>query len=149
MTNLNLKRPGFREKLAASRQHSCDMLRNLIPVLLEVLRHGGDIYFEWPHRCHGWYIPELEELANSCLSIDRKIYFARIDGCQYGLKSLCGEGFLLKQRRVLTTDRMFDAAVGRICYLQHLHVTIVGKDTERSGYSPEAMAQAIASHWVS
>jgi hypothetical protein len=125
------------------------MLSNLLLVLLRVVQDGGDIYFEWPHRCQGWYIPELEILADGCKRFGKNVFFARVDGCMYGLRSLREPGsFMLKSWRIMTTDKGFDEAVGRTCNLLHRHIRIMHVDTTQSGFYPMEMAESIADFWL-
>lgn len=145
--NLNRSRKNFARRLARKRRMSRQMVRHLLPMLIACVKNHAHIYFEWPRRCHGWTIPELDRLHQVCASQCRPLFTANIDGCMYGLKSLCGKYFLKKAWRVLTTDAGFAKRVGNLCTGTHRHVPIHGRNTSHSARYPKAMAVAIAAHW--
>ena len=147
--NLNNKIPGRAKRLQQMRKASICLVQNCVDILEAVVAQDGDIYFEWPRRCHGWRIRPLQHLRRYCEKVGKPTWSIPIDGCQYGLKSVDGKTYLQKPWTILTTDESFKA-IGKKCPGErpgHRHSLVQGKDTRRSAFYPKAMAEAIALHW--
>ena len=97
MQNANQQTPRQRAILAKKRHHSKRMLAVSLPVLEEVVRHGGDFYFEWPTRCHGWKLIELQQFKQRLRELDVLVFACKVHGCAYGLMNKAGTHYLKKQ----------------------------------------------------
>ena len=121
--------------------------------ILQILKNMAGLrrhwYFEWPTRCQGWQLPELVAFRSHCIAKGWPVYKVRIDGCMYGLMSKDRPGTYLKKAwTIWTTDPTFGPACGRCCRgSPHPHTVIMVRDTNRSGFYPKAMGEAIARHW--
>ena len=146
--NLNHRTLQQRRRLKKQRRLSRQMAQVTLPVLLAVLREGGDFYFEWPTRCQGWNIKELREFKKQVGKLGRTIQRCRVDGCSYGLKNKTGDKHLLKRWTILTSDEHMYTHLSRTCPKQHTHATIQGGDTAHSAYYPVGMAAMVALVWA-
>ena len=146
--NFNQK-PGQRAARKRARQESRVLLRHVLQILKNMAGRRRHWYFEWPTRCQGWQLPELVAFRSHCIAKGWAVYKVRIDGCMYGLMSKDRPGtYLQKAWTIWTTDPTFGPACGRCCQgSTHDHTVIMGKDTNRSGFYPKAMVEAIARHW--
>ena len=151
----NLTKRNLKQKLALKRARleSRRLVSNCVEVLLEVLlRLGGHFYYEWPHSCQGWQIPELRHLRKQTQKSGQQIFEVVFEGCAFGLQDSSGDFFLRKKWRVLTNDPKLQN-VARRCPFQgrdatgHQHKTIQGPETARSAFYPPQMCCALARHW--
>ena len=116
--------------------------------ILQVVRQGGDFYFEWPSKCHGWRIPELKTFLNRVNRAGRRVYKCRVDGCAYNLRNKAGTKHLLKRWTILTTDQRMVQHLGRRCPRNHTHAVIQSGETARSAFYPLEMAAKVAYVWA-
>ena len=145
--NFNQK-PRQRRARKRARQESRLLLGHVLHILEKMVGGRRHWYFEWPSRCQGWALPELVAFKSHCIQKGCPVYKVRIDGCTYGLMSNEKPGtYLKKPWTILTSDPTFESACGRCCQETHTHTWVMGRDTNRSGFYPRAMAEAIARHW--
>ncbi len=148
LQNLTKRNHVQKLKLARERARSQKLIHNCVDILLRVAARGGDIYYEWPRRCTGWKISELQVLRSELAKMGKQVTDVRIDGCMYGMLDLSGKGLLRKPWKVVTTDALFAEQVGRTCDHSHTHTVIEGRETSRSAFYPRRMASAIAHLWA-
>ena len=152
MQNLTKKNHRQKQDLKRARRKSGRSVGNCVAVLLAILRKGGHFYYEWPHSCQGWHIPELGHLRQQAQKMGHDILEVVFEGCAFGLRDSSGEYFLRKKWRVLTNDPGLPA-VARRCPFQgrdgpgHQHKTVQGAETARSAFYPPRMCRALARHW--
>ena len=147
--NFNQK-PGQRAARKRAIQESRVLLGHVLQILKNMAGRRRHRYFEWPTRCQGWQLPELVAFRSHCIAKGWPVYKVRIDGCMYGLMSKQRRTgtYLKKSWTIWTTDPTFGLACGRCCPgSTHPHTVIMGRDTNRSGFYPRAMGEAIARHW--
>ena len=150
--NLTKSTPARAKALKQARQRSRALVANCVAVLITVLRKGGHFYYECPHHCQGWHIPELLHLRRQTRRAGQQVFEVLFEGCAFGLQDTTGEFFLRKRWRILTNDPEL-ASVARRCPFQgrdapgHVHTTIQGKETARSAFYPPQMCRALAQHW--
>ena len=85
-----------------------------------------DLAFEWPQRCLGWKImelePLLEDLQHECL----------FDGCCYGLEATSGDA-LKKTWKVKTTCQTLAEVLNLRCRGSG-HAVCRGKEATQTGF---------------
>ena len=86
LTNSNYTTEDAKKRLERDRQRDRRRVTYGLRLLLLVVDDGGEVYFEWPHRCQGWHIPEMEWFRKELVRRGRKYYEDRLDGCMYGLR---------------------------------------------------------------
>lgn len=154
MQNLTRKTPARAQLLAKCRRKSRRLVKRCVQVLLAIVRRGGEFYYEWPHKCQGWQIPELRSLRAQTRRLGCEVHEVVFDGCAFGLRDLSGEFFLRKQWRVLTNDANL-VDIARRCPSQgrdtpgHIHKKNQGRETSRSAFYPHDLCRALAAHWHS
>ena len=148
MQNANKQTPRQRAMLAKKRLHSKKMLAVSLPVLEEIVRHGGDFYFEWPTRCHGWRLIELQRFKQHLKDLGVPVFACRVDGCAYSLMNKAGTHYLRKQWTILTSDAAMHEHLSKKCPGNHMHATIDGAETSRSAFYPLRMAAKVALVWA-
>ncbi|CAK0875282.1 unnamed protein product [Prorocentrum cordatum] len=147
LTNFNYQTPEARARLEKYRLRDRRRVKYGVLLLLKIVDDGGEIYFEWPHRCQGWKIPELKFLRMELRRRGRHVFEDRIDGCMYGLRDYNTNELVEKGWRILTTDPEF-SKVATVCDHSHGHRVINGKQhTAATAYYPQAMCKAIARLW--
>ena len=109
------------------------MVRNIIPIFKEAIENDGDIYYEWPTRCHGWQIKELVDFKQWCEARGRVLHKTYVWGCQYGMKDDQGTA-IPKLWTILTTNKSFKDGVERRCPMDHDHCEITGKLTSKTAF---------------
>ena len=97
LQNMNQRTEKQRNRLKARRLAHRGLLQNVLDVLLAVVIQGGDIYFEWPERCAGWSLQELQDFRLACQRMKRPLITFQVHGCMYGLKSIVQEDAFLKK----------------------------------------------------
>ena len=152
MQNLTLKTPARAQALKQARRKSRVLVGHCVDLLITILLRKGHFYYEWPHHCQGWQIPELRRLRKAARTAGQEVFEVLFEGCAFGLRDSSGEFFLRKRWRVLTNDPGL-SAVARQCPFQgrdgpgHRHTTIQGKETARSAFYPPRMCKVLAEHW--
>ncbi|CAK0814911.1 unnamed protein product [Prorocentrum cordatum] len=147
LTNFNYQTPEARARLEKDRLRDRRRVKYGVLLLLKIVDYGGEVYFEWPHRCQGWKIPELNFLRMELRRRGRHVFEDRIDGCMYGLRDYNTNELVEKGWRILTTDPEF-SKVATVCDRSHGHRVINGKQhTAATAYYPQAMCKAIARLW--
>jgi hypothetical protein len=149
MQNLNQRTKKQRRRLAQARKDSRRLVGNCLIVLLQIVRDGGDIYYEWPQSCQGWSIRELRKFQRDIQALGRTLYFPVVHGCSYGMVDPKGSGKSIhKKWKIATTDASFAQQVARRCPRDHEHKVIQGaKLTAWTAYYPWAMVRRIAALW--
>ena len=152
MQNLTKKTRKRARALRRARRKSRALVANCVEVLLAILGKRGHFYYEWPHSCQGWQIPELRQLRQEAREAGQDVFEVLFEGCAFGLRDSSRNFFLRKRWRVLTNAPGL-RDVARQCPFQgrdgpgHLHKTIQGKETARSAFYPPRMCRALARHW--
>ena len=152
MQNLTWKAPARAQALKRARRKSRVLVGHCVDLLIAILRQMGHFYYEWPHHCQGWQIPELCRLRRAARAARQELFEVLFEGCAFGLRDSSGDLFLRKRWRVLTNDPGLPA-VARRCPFQgrdgpgHRHATIQGKETARSAFYLPRMCEALAAHW--
>ncbi|CAK0867947.1 unnamed protein product, partial [Prorocentrum cordatum] len=147
LTNFNYKTPEARARLEKDRLRDRRRVKYGVLLLLKIVDNGGEVYFEWPHRCQGWKIPELNFLRTELRRRGRHVFEDRIDGCMYGLRDYNTNELVEKGWRIMTTNPEF-SKVATVCDHSHGHRVISGKlHTAATAYYPQAMCKAIARLW--
>jgi hypothetical protein len=152
LQNLTKKTPKRAQELKRARRKSRRLIGNCVEVLLAIAKKGGHFYYEWPHSCQGWHIPELRHLRRQAQKLQLEFFEVVFEGCAFGLRDSSGQLFLRKRWRVMTNDPGL-AAVARRCPFQgrdgpaHQHKTIDGAETARSAFYPPQLCRALARHW--
>ncbi|CAK0838883.1 unnamed protein product, partial [Prorocentrum cordatum] len=147
LTNFNYKTPEARARLEKDRLRDRRRVKYGVLLMLKIVDNGGEVYFEWPHRCQGWKIPELNFLRMELRRRGRHVFEDRIDGCMYGLRDYNTNELVEKGWRIMTTDPEF-SKVATVCDHSHGHRVISGKlHTAATAYYPQAMCKAIARLW--
>ena len=132
--------------LNRGRRQSKRDVRNCIAVLIDVMQHGGYVYFEWPTSSHGWNIGPLRQLRTAAAALGHPLHEVRFHGCAFGMRSKADRSnFVPKVWRVLTNDSTLHE-VARICPQNHSRVRIHNVETRATAFYPKAMARAIAKH---
>ena len=138
------------EELLQKRRREKSMHKKLMRFLLENLRGHPEVelYWEWPRRCRGWkeaHMLEFQDMIQKHLG--REVYFCKLDGCRFGLKSDNGN-HIQKSWTILTTDQIFYNRFRlQVCLKNHQHEHIQGVETSKSAYYPVSMCKAIARDW--
>lgn len=148
MQNANKRTWRQRQTLAKKRLHSKRMLATSLPVLEEVVRRGGDFYFEWPTRCHGWKVAELKQFKQRISDLDVPLFSCRVDGCAYSLMNKAGTRHLKKQWTILTSDSAMHANLSKRCPRNHTHAIIDGRETSHSAFYPLLLAAKVVIVWA-
>ena len=146
--NLNKRTQEQRWRLRQKKRIGIQMASITLPILLAVVRKGGDFYFEWPSRCHGWNIEVLQKFKTQVSELGRTVWRCRVDGCAYGMRTKKGDRYLLKRWTILTSDELMFKYLCKKCPKQHPHATIQGGETARSAYYPVDMAAVVALVWA-
>jgi len=110
---------------------------SLVVWMWRKLRETGlaDIAFEWPQRCLGWKILELEPLSNELR------YECIFDGCCYGLETTKGQE-LKKTWRVRTSCQALADVLNLRCKGSK-HAICRGKEAEQTGFYCELLVKTI------
>lgn len=138
-----------REVLEARRRREKQMHKKVFDYLLWILEHDPnvEIYWEWPLRCRAWKATHMEQFMQRLQRLGCDLFYCRIDGCRYGMKSQKGN-FIQKSWCVMTTDFQFHQRFRlKTCLRNHEHEWLHGTETSRSAYYPVAMCRAIADFW--
>ena len=144
MQNLNQRNRFQRKRLRRQRLQSRRLVKKVVKVMCQVARQGGLVYFEWPHLCQGWGIPELEFLREELRNMGFPVQTVVFHGCAFNLRSASQPRFFLKKAwRILTTDPNLHR-VARVCPKNHRHLVIQGRDTHRSAIYPQEMCRCLA-----
>ena len=144
MQNLNQRNRFQRKRLRRQRLQSRKLVKQVTRVMCQVARQGGLVYFEWPHLCQGWHIPELEFLRDELRNMGFHVHSVVFHGCAFNLRSASQPRLFLKKAwRILTTDPNLHQ-VARVCPKNHKHVVIQGGDTHRSAFYPQEMCRCLA-----
>ena len=151
MLQLSKKNKSWKRRLRVRLAETRVMLRNVCRILRQVVRQGGQVYYEWPAFSRGWKLRHLQRLKRWAAQRRIPLYEIRIDGCTYNLRALHGQTLLRKPWLVLTNDASFES-LGRVCSpahrREHPHEPIQGsRQTEATAYYPAALVHAIARHW--
>jgi len=146
--NLNQRTAKQRIRLCKQRHEARHMAEIALTVLAQVVKQGGDIYFEWPSRCQGWKIPELVRFVDNVTNGGRCIYKCHVHGCAYNLTTRSGKAHLRKRWTILTTDKEMFQRLARKCPGGHTHSAIQGSETSRSAFYPLEMAAMVAVVWA-
>ena len=87
MQNANQKTPEQQKALYVKRKKSKAMIRNMLTIIKKALQLMNDVdfYWEWPHRCQGWHIPEMLAIEDLLEKHGRSWKGARVDGSRYGM----------------------------------------------------------------
>jgi len=150
-TALNYNTEEKRAKLEAYRRKERAMFRQLVPFLEEsvILDEPLELFWEWPTRCAGCEEPMFLRLQAFLQRLGKPLYFCRVDGCRYGLRSLSG-GFLKKSWTIATASESFyNIYKTKVCVGSHEHDHIQGLETSRSTYYPWRMVVSFAQTWRS
>ncbi len=148
-TSLNYNTEEKWAKLEGYRRKERGMFRLLFPFLESALIEddSADLFMEWPTRCQGWNEPLFLNFQARLQQAGRPLWFCRIDGCRYGLRSSSG-GFLKKSWTIATTSQTFYHLYKmKTCVGNHAHDHIQGIETARSAYYPWRMVKSIAQTW--
>ena len=136
--------------LEGKRRTERQMHRKVIAFILDGLEEddSAELYWEWPLRCRAWKEAHIKEFQRRLEEIlGRRVFFCRIDGCRYGMKSAHG-GNIKKSWLIMTTDEVFYSNYRlRTCLRNHPHEQVHGIETNRSAYYPEALCRSIALTW--
>lgn len=127
--------------------------------LEQVLAGGGDVAWEWPSGASlGWKSKAIRRLETTLRRYGKGVFYARFDGCQYGLEF--GGRPLLKKWTVLTSSKDLWTALSRRCGGScGDHAECRGPAAQASAYYPVSMCQAVVkamrhqwnaaeAHWV-
>ena len=148
-TSLNYNTEEKWARLEGYRRKERGMFRLLFPFLESALvdDDSTDLFMEWPTRCQGWNEPLFLDFQERLRRAGRPLWFCRIDGCRYGLRSSSG-GFLKKSWTIATTSQtFFHLYKTKTCVGNHEHDYVQGIDTARSAYYPWRMVKSIAQTW--
>ena len=148
-TSLNYNTEEKWAKLEGYRRKERGMFRLLFPFLESALIEDDstDLFMEWPTRCQGWNEPLFLNFQARLQQAGRPLWFCRIDGCRYGLRSSSG-GFLKKSWTIATTSQTFYHLYKmKTCVGNHAHDHIQGIETARSAYYPWRMVKSISQTW--
>ena len=126
------------EILEAKRRKEKSMHLKMMDFLQESLEEDptAELYWEWPLRCRGWKTVHMLEFQRKLRALGLEIYFCRIDGCRFGMKST--NGFHVKKSwTIMTTDvEFYNNFRLRACLKNHEHEWLHGIETSRSAYYP-------------
>ncbi|CAJ1444264.1 unnamed protein product [Effrenium voratum] len=107
-----------------------------------------DYYHEWPTHCDGWNVQEMEQIQRILVYHGYRIFWCRIDGCRYNLRTRDNKQLLRKQWTIMTTDERFYAMFrNKTCTGGHDHGEIAGGETAATAYYPWNMCRSIARLW--
>ncbi len=137
------------EVLEKKRRKEKGMHKKVMGFLLESLDEDplSELYWEWPMRCRGWKTTHMLEFQEQLRALGREVYFCRIDGCRFGMKS-SGGNYVKKSWTIMTTDIAFYNEFRlRACLGNHEHEWLHGTETTRSAYYPVNMCRSIARLW--
>lgn len=138
------------EELLRKRSREKAMHQKLMSFLLTNLQKHPEteLYWEWPRRCRAWKEPHMLAFQEQLRELlGREVYFCKLDGCRYGLKSSQGH-HLQKSWLILTTDQIYYNQFRlQVCLKNHEHDHVQGIETSKSAYYPVAMCKAIARSW--
>eukprot|EP00434_Breviolum_minutum_P013481 symbB.v1.2.011883.t2/scaffold806.1/size231046/10 len=137
------------EVLEKKRRKEKGMHLKMMSFLLEGLEEDplSELYWEWPLRCRGWKTSHMLEFQERLQALGREIFFCRIDGCRYGMKSTNGN-HVKKSWTIMTTDiEFYNEFRLKACLGNHQHEWLHGTETTRSAYYPENLCGSIARLW--
>ena len=137
------------EVLEKKRRKEKGMHLKMMSFLLEGLEEDplSELYWEWPLRCRGWKTSHMLEFQERLQALGREIFFCRIDGCRYGMKSTNGN-HVKKSWTIMTTDiEFYNEFRLKACLGNHQHEWLHGTETTRSAYYPENLCRSIARLW--
>ena len=105
----------------------------IVHTLVEV---GSKPVFEWPLRCSGWALPELQPILKVMP------FKCRVDGCQYGMRTIDTNEVILKSWRIQCTTQEQACRIAKTCDGSHLHAPIEGGDrVNATSYYPLPMVK--------
>ena len=138
-----------RHVLEAKRRREKQMHKRLHEYLCWVLGYDPEVelFWEWPLRCRAWKADHMELFVQRLQQLGFDLFYCRMDGCRYGMKSQKGN-FVQKSWCIMTTDAQFHQKFRlKTCLRNHEHEWLHGVETNRSAYYPVAMCRAIADFW--
>ena len=151
MQQLAKKTKRWKRSLRGKLHSTRIMLRNVLRIARQQLRGRRLMYFEWPAFSRGWQLRSLRRFEEWARRQGIALHRVRIDGCQYGLRSLDNKSFLKKPWTILTNDAGF-CALSRTCSVEHRrvyrHAPIQGsRQTEQTAYYPPELVSAVLHLW--
>ena len=147
MQNANQRTPEQQKNLYVKRKKSKAMIRNMLLIVKKAVRLMNDVdfYWEWPHLCQGWQIPEMLAIRDFLERHGRCWKGARVDGCRYGMMDVDQGQLVRKMWRVMTTSEDYVNMFGRkVCMGDHEHTPIEGKQTSTTSYYPRRWCVSMA-----
>ena len=94
MQNLNQRTPEQCARLLEKRKKSKRMIRLMVEIVKALIDFDCKPVFEWPLRCSGWSLKELQPILKLLP------YRSRVDGCQFGMKTIDTTETILKSWRL-------------------------------------------------
>ena len=138
------------EQLTKFRRRERKMMRLFANWLSKTLESGQrpEYYHEWPTHCDGWNVQEMGQIQRILEYFGYRVFWCRIDGCRYNLRSRDGKQLLRKQWTIMTTDERFYAMFrSKTCVGGHDHGEIAGVETASTAYYPWNLCRSIARLW--
>ncbi|CAJ1377024.1 unnamed protein product [Effrenium voratum] len=138
------------EQLTKFRRRERKMMRLFANWLSKTLESGQrpEYYHEWPTHCDGWNVQEMGQIQRILEYFGYRVFWCRIDGCRYNLRSRDGKQLLRKQWTIMPTDERFYAMFrSKTCVGGHDHGEIAGVETASTAYYPWNLCRSIARLW--
>jgi len=136
MQNLNQRTPEQIARLNAKRKVSKRMIRLMVTIIKALISVGSKPVFEWPLRCSGWSLNEMKPI------LQLLPYRSRVDGCQFGMKTIDTDEVILKSWRLQCCTQEQALRVNKTCQGNHEHAPIEGSArVNATSYYPQPMVK--------
>lgn len=150
MQNLRKKTKKSLRKLKFQRKEARQIIRQCLRIAREVVRHHGDVVWEWPRTCRAWRLKVMKRFQRWLAKKGVTIYNVDVDGCMFGLVNPDTGHSLKKSWRLMCTEAAM-LQVTKTCSVAHRkevpHDVIQGKLTAMSAFYPTDLVHRVCQVW--